>query len=67
MASHRRFPARNRSPLRSAVREIVRRRTAELEAPAVEMDTRGLSTRDIQALFAGFWSGCLVRSGGAPR
>ncbi len=39
-------------PFRSAIREIVRGRTAELEALAVEMYARGLSTRDIAALFA---------------
>jgi transposase-like protein len=39
-------------PFRSAVREIVRGRTAELEELAVEMYARGLSTRDIEALFA---------------
>jgi len=40
------------APFRSALREIVRGRTAELEALAVEMYARGLSTRDIEALFA---------------
>ena len=40
------------APFRSAIREIVRGRTAELEALAVEMYARGLSTRDIEALFA---------------
>jgi putative transposase len=39
-------------PFRSAIREIVRGRTAELEGLAVEMYARGLSTRDIEALFA---------------
>lgn len=39
-------------PFRSRLREIVRGRTAELEALAVEMYARGLSTRDIEALFA---------------
>ena len=39
------------APFRSAIREIVRGRTAELEALAVEMYARGLSTRDIEALF----------------
>jgi putative transposase len=39
-------------PFRSALRDIVRGRTAELEALAVEMYARGLSTRDIEALFA---------------
>ncbi len=39
-------------PFRSAIRDIVRGRTAELEALAVEMYARGLSTRDIEALFA---------------
>src|SRR5262249_37272649 len=36
----------------AAVGEIVRGRSAELEALAVEMYARGLSTRDIEALFA---------------
>ena len=36
-------------PFRSAIRDIVRGRTAELEALAVEMYARGLSTRDIEA------------------
>ena len=40
------------TPFRSTIRELVRGRTAELEALAVEMDARGLSTRDIEALFA---------------
>jgi transposase-like protein len=39
-------------PFRSAVREVVRGRTAELEGLSVEMYARGLSTRDIEALFA---------------
>ena len=39
-------------PFRSAIRGIVRGRTAELEALAVEMYARGLSTRDIEAVFA---------------
>jgi putative transposase len=40
------------TPFRSTIREILRGRTAELEALAVEMYARGLSTRDIEALFA---------------
>jgi putative transposase len=40
------------APFGSAIREIVRGRTAELETRAVEMDARGLSTRDSAALFA---------------
>src|SRR5437016_4809609 len=44
--------ADRREPFRSAIRELVRGRTAELEALAVEMYARGLSTRDIEALFA---------------
>src|SRR5438270_4156663 len=40
------------TPFRSAIREIVRGRTAELEALADGMYARGLSTRDIEALFA---------------
>ena len=38
-------------PFRSKLREIVGGRTEELEALAVEMYARGLSTRDIEALF----------------
>jgi transposase-like protein len=37
---------------RSRLSEIIRGRTEELEALAVEMYARGLSTRDIEALFA---------------
>ncbi|HEX9835947.1 MAG TPA: IS256 family transposase [Alphaproteobacteria bacterium] len=37
---------------RSKIREIIRGRTEELENLAVEMYARGLSTRDIEALFA---------------
>jgi len=40
-------------PFRSRLREVVRGRTEELEALAVEMYARGLSTRDIEAVFAG--------------
>lgn len=39
-------------PFRSRIREIVGGRTEALEALAVEMYARGLSTRDIEALFA---------------
>jgi putative transposase len=39
-------------PFCSRLREAVRGRTEELEALAVEMYARGLSTRDIEALFA---------------
>jgi transposase-like protein len=39
-------------PFRSKVRAILGSRTEELEALAVEMYARGLSTRDIEALFA---------------
>jgi len=39
-------------PFRSRFREIIRGRSEELEALAVEMYARGLSTRDIEALFA---------------
>ena len=43
----------NRSePFRSHIRETVRGRTEELETLAVEMYARGLSTRDIEAVFA---------------
>jgi transposase-like protein len=38
-------------PFRSRLREIIRGRTEELEALAVEMYARGLSTRDFEALF----------------
>jgi transposase-like protein len=38
-------------PFRSRIREAVRGRTEELEALAVEMYARGLSTRDIEAVF----------------
>ena len=41
-----------REPFRSRLRELVRGRTDELEALAVEMYARGLSTRDIEARFA---------------
>ena len=41
------------APFRSRIREVVRGRTQELEALAVEMYARGLSTRDIEAVFAG--------------
>ncbi len=40
-------------PFRSRIREVVRGRTEQLEALAVEMYARGLSTRDIEAVFAG--------------
>jgi transposase-like protein len=40
------------APFRSRIREVVRGRTEELEALAVEMYARGLSTRDIEAVFA---------------
>ncbi len=39
-------------PFRSRIREVVRGRTEELETLAVEMYARGLSTRDIEAVFA---------------
>jgi len=39
-------------PFRSRLREVVRGRTEELETLAVEMYARGLSTRDIEAVFA---------------
>lgn len=39
-------------PFRSRIREIVSGRTEALEAMAIEMYARGLSTRDIEALFA---------------
>ena len=39
-------------PFRSRLREIVGGRTEALESMAVEMYARGLSTRDIEALFA---------------
>jgi putative transposase len=40
------------APFRSRIRETLRGRTEELENLAVEMYARGLSTRDIEALFA---------------
>jgi transposase-like protein len=40
------------APFRSRIREAVRGRTEELENLAVEMYARGLSTRDIEAVFA---------------
>jgi transposase-like protein len=39
-------------PFRSRLREILRGRTRELENLAIEMYARGLSTRDIEELFA---------------
>jgi putative transposase len=39
-------------PFRSKLRGLLGKRTEELEALAVEMYARGLSTRDIEALFA---------------
>jgi transposase-like protein len=39
-------------PFRSKIRAILGGRTEELEALAIEMYARGLSTRDIEALFA---------------
>jgi putative transposase len=39
-------------PFRSRFGEVVQGRTEELEALAVEMYARGLSTRDIEAVFA---------------
>ncbi len=39
-------------PFRSRIRALLGKRTAELEALAVEMYARGLSTRDIEALLA---------------
>ncbi|MBO0718761.1 MAG: IS256 family transposase [Rhizobiales bacterium] len=44
--------ADRREPFHSRLREVVRGRTEELEALAVEMYARGLSTRDIEAVFA---------------
>jgi putative transposase len=44
--------AERSEPFRSRIREIVAGRTEALEAMAVEMYARGLSTRDIEALFA---------------
>jgi len=40
------------APFRSRIRELLGGRTEELEALAVEMYARGLSTRDIEAMFA---------------
>jgi putative transposase len=47
-------------PFRSRIRETLRGRTEELEALAVEMYARGLSTRDIEALFADETGGSLL-------
>jgi putative transposase len=44
--------AERAEPFRSRIRETLRGRTEELEDLAVEMYARGLSTRDIEALFA---------------
>ncbi len=44
--------AERAEPFRSRIREILGGRTEALEALAVEMYARGLSTRDIEALFA---------------
>jgi putative transposase len=44
--------ADRREPFRSRIREVVRGRTEELEALAGEMYAGGLSTRDIEAVFA---------------
>ncbi|MGH6802848.1 MAG: IS256 family transposase [Methyloceanibacter sp.] len=44
--------AERAEPFRSRIRETLRGRTEELEGLAVEMYARGLSTRDIEALFA---------------
>jgi len=49
-------------PFRSRIREVVRGRTEELEALAAEMYARGLSTRDIEAVFADVNGGSLFRS-----
>lgn len=47
-------------PFRSRLRERLRGRTEELESLAVEMYARGLSTRDIEALFADESGGLLL-------
>ena len=44
--------AKRAEPFRSRIREILGGRTEALEALAVKMYARGLSTRDIEALFA---------------
>jgi transposase-like protein len=43
---------RRSAPFRSCIREVVRGRTEELQALAVETHARGLSTRNIEAVFA---------------
>lgn len=48
------------APFRSKIRDIVRGRTEELETLAIEMYARGLSTRDIEALFADGDGGSLL-------
>jgi putative transposase len=52
--------ADRREPFRSRIREVVRGRTEELEALAVAMYARGLSTRDIEAVFADADGGSLL-------
>jgi putative transposase len=47
-------------PFRSKIRAILGRRTEELERLAIEMYARGLSTRDIEALFADDDGGSLL-------
>ena len=44
--------ADRQEPFRSRIREVVRGRTDQLEALEVEMYARGLSTRDVEPLFA---------------
>lgn len=57
--------ADRREPFRSRIREVVRGRTEELEALAGEMYARGLSTRDIEAVFAD--GGTTAACSAAPR
>jgi Transposase, Mutator family len=52
--------AERTEPFRSRIRQILRGRTEELENLAVEMYARGLSTRDIEALFADESGGSLL-------
>jgi transposase-like protein len=52
--------ADRRDPFRWRIRALVRGRTEELEPLAVEMYARGLSTRDIEALFADEEGGSLL-------
>lgn len=47
-------------PFRSKIREVIRGRTEQLERLAIEMYTRGLSVRDIEAAFTDEAGRCLL-------